>query len=217
MTARFRPVMALAFRHTRRHIRRRMISCLVSYWGPRGRACGLGMGQSLRGGRVCALGLGLSMLPEVLWSRRFQTYRVGLDPAVPPPYPEAGTPHVSGLDPLVISRSPFLTTPPPSLRGNRDGGVRTVLNRSQGASSPLQYTIGETRTQPMASPSFPMTPPHPMSPVTTFLPFHKARDSVISLALTILENRDGILGRRVLYLSEPSLWSFLEIVLRGRQ
>ena len=41
MTARFRPVLAqLAFRHSLRHIRRRTISCLVSYWRLMGRACG---------------------------------------------------------------------------------------------------------------------------------------------------------------------------------
>jgi hypothetical protein len=78
------------------------------------------------------LGLGPSMLPGLLWSRRFLTStfsmtppcpdmviplarqllsktllrpkaRVGLEPAVPPPCPTAGAPHVSGLAPLEIS------------------------------------------------------------------------------------------------------------------
>jgi hypothetical protein len=53
MTAHFRLVLALAFRPTRRHIRRRMIS----YWGSWGRACGLGVDQSMRGGLELALAL----------------------------------------------------------------------------------------------------------------------------------------------------------------
>ena len=53
MTARFRPVLALAFRHTRRHIRRRAIS----YWSSWGRACGLGVDPSMRGGLDRALAL----------------------------------------------------------------------------------------------------------------------------------------------------------------
>jgi hypothetical protein len=83
MTARSRPVSAHAFRHTRRHIRRRTISCLVSYWSPRGRACGLGMGQSMRRGRECVLGLGPSILPGVLWSRRFLTSTLSVMPPCP--------------------------------------------------------------------------------------------------------------------------------------
>ena len=58
MTARLRPVLALAFRHTRRHIRSRTISCLVFYWSLMGKACCLGMGQSMRRQRECVLGLG---------------------------------------------------------------------------------------------------------------------------------------------------------------
>ena len=57
MTARFRPVLALAFRHTPHHLRRRPTFCLVSYWRLMGRACCLGLGQSMRRERKCVLGL----------------------------------------------------------------------------------------------------------------------------------------------------------------
>ena len=141
------------------------LSSLVSSWSPRGRAYGRGMGQSIRRERDCVLKLGPSILPGVPWSRRFLTStfsmtppcpgmviplawqllsktlllpkaRVGLEPAVPPPYPMAGAPHVSGLAPLEISRYPFRKTSPPSLRRKRNGGVSSVIASSQG--SPLR-------------------------------------------------------------------------------
>ena len=83
MTARFRPVSALAFRHTRRHIRRRTISCLVSYWRPMGRVCGLGTVPSLMREWECVLGLGQSILPGVIWSRRFLTSHLSMTPPCP--------------------------------------------------------------------------------------------------------------------------------------
>ena len=69
MTALPRPVSALAFRHTRRHIKRRTIFCLVFYWRLMEKACSLGMGQSTTRERECVLGLGRLILPRVLWSR----------------------------------------------------------------------------------------------------------------------------------------------------
>ena len=68
MTALPRPVSALAFRHTRRHIRRRTISCLLFYWRLMEKACRLGMGQSTRRERECVLQLGQSLQMEV-WSQ----------------------------------------------------------------------------------------------------------------------------------------------------
>jgi hypothetical protein len=65
MTARFRPVLPLAFRHTPHHLRRPSTFCLVSYWRLMGRACGLGMGQSMRRERECVLRLGHPLPP---WS-----------------------------------------------------------------------------------------------------------------------------------------------------
>ena len=69
MTALPRPVSALAFRHPRRHIRRRTIFCLVFYWRLMGKACCKGMGQSTRRERESTLGLGTLLLPRVLWWR----------------------------------------------------------------------------------------------------------------------------------------------------
>jgi hypothetical protein len=62
MTARFRPVLPLAFRLTSRHIRRSTIFCLVSYWSPRWRACGMEMVQSMRRTRERVLELGPPIL-----------------------------------------------------------------------------------------------------------------------------------------------------------
>ena len=69
VTALPRPVSALAFRHTHRHIKGRPISCLLFYWRLMEKACRLGMGQSTGRERGSALGLGPLILQRVLWMR----------------------------------------------------------------------------------------------------------------------------------------------------
>ena len=68
VTALPRPVSALAFRHTHRHIKGRTISCLLFYWRLMEKACRLGMGQSTRMERECVLQLGQS-IPMEVWTQ----------------------------------------------------------------------------------------------------------------------------------------------------
>jgi hypothetical protein len=117
MTALPRPVSALAFRHTRRHLRRRTIFCLVFYWPRVGKACCLGMGQSMRRERACALGLGQ------------------LAPEVPPPGPMAG-----------ISSYPFRKISLPSLGGNENDILTSVIDRKQGVWTSLKILARDSAT-----------------------------------------------------------------------
>ena len=122
--------------------------------------------------------------------------RVGLEPEVPPPCPTAG-----------ISSYPFRKISPPSLRGNENDTVSSVIDRKQGISPPTPYPSGRTGTLPLADLPPPMK--HRVSKVRTSLPIHLARDSATSLALTIIGDSAGILGRRIPSFSKQSLLSFL--------
>ena len=124
-----------------------------------------------------------------------------------PAVPGGGSSPRLGPGPLEISRSPFRTTSPPSLRGNENDTVSSVIDRKQGVSPPITYTIARTGTPPLADLSPPMK--HRVSPVQTSLPIHLARDSATSLALTIIGDSAGILGRRIPSFSKQSLLSFL--------
>jgi hypothetical protein len=226
MTARSRPVLALAFRHTRRHIPPQMVLL------PRSPLVLCKVTAIWRFPMMTARFRPVLVLaPAFKHTRRHITRRTTscLVSSWSPRWRACGMQMVQSmrrtrervldLDPPILQEVPWSRgTTPPSLRGNRDGGVKSALNRSQGVSPPLQCTAGGPRSHPLTSPSFLMTPPHPMSPVATVLPLHIARDSVTSLALTITGDRDGILRWRILSFSKPPCGpSFLAIVLCGRQ
>jgi hypothetical protein len=180
------------------------LSSLVSSWSPRGRAYGRGMGQSIRRERDCVLKLGPSILPGVPWSRRFLTSTF----STTPPCPNMVIPLARQLLSKTLLRpkarvgsSPRLGPGPPRdfpfpvpddlppLSGRQKRRRRQLRNRqiARGFPSAPLHHRGEgdsadgrpLLTHDPSPLSLPMTPPHPVLPVKTSLPFHIARDSAI--------------------------------------
>ena len=200
MTARSRPVLALAFRHTRRHIPPQMVLL------PRSPLVLCKVTAIWRFPMMTARFRPVLVLaPAFKHTRRHITRRTTscLVSSWSPRWRACGMQMVQSMR---RTRERVLDLDPP------------ILQEVPWSRGSLQCTAGGPRSHPLTSPSFLMTPPHPMSPVATVLPLHIARDSVTSLALTITGDRDGILRWRILSFSKPPCGpSFLAIVLCGRQ